>query len=222
MHFLIEFEGPIVDIAPVYHGVHREVAAEVGWSSLDQSTYWRTIRTQGLIADVLPGAKPAKLSAYLSRFASRVEQDDVVEQCLPQQDVDAALAAIKRHGSGNVITLGSNIDARQRVLEQHGLASYFPGTPSLNADPRRRPGELRALAGDDRRTVVAAANDALIRAAGEADLFAVGMTCGVSGARRLFQAGAALVYRDLDQLVESLKTGAVDMIEAGLLPAPLP
>ena len=68
---------------------------------------------------------------------------------------------------------------------------------------------------------MAAANDALIRAAGEADLFALGMTCGASGARRLFQAGAALVYRDLDQLVESLQTGAADMIEAGLLPAPL-
>ncbi len=221
MRFLIEFDGPIVDIAPVYHQVHREVAAEVGWSSLDQSTYWRTIRTQGLGADVLPGAKPAKLSQYLSRFASRVEQHDVVEQCLPQQGADASLAAIKRHGSGSFITLGSNIDARRQVLERCGLLSYLSSAASLNADPRRRGGELRALAGDDRRTVVAAANDALIRAAGEADLFAVGMTCGASGARRLFQAGAALVFRDLDQLVESLKTGAADMIEAGLLPPPL-
>lgn len=103
------------------------------------------------------------------------------------------------------------------------LRATLPPAPSLEgmesgADPRRRPAELRVLAAGERRVVVAAASDALIRAAREAGFFALGISNGPCSTARLQQAGADVVYKSLEELADSIETGGADLIRAGLPP----
>ena len=74
---------------------------------------------------------------------------------------------------------------------------------------------------DKTRGVVVAAGDDVVRGAGGADLFVVGVVQGACSKARLFQAGAAIVYRNFEDFADSAASGATDMIEAGLLPASL-
>ena len=220
MTFLIEFDGPIIDLRSVYYQVYREVAAEVGWSRLDPDTYWRLIRTRGREAVVLPGAKPVKVKAFWTRFDQRVEEDSVIagHELLP--GVEDALEMIARHGRCTLVSIGSNIAARRRLAGEMRLANTLARMERLDPDPRRRPGELRVLAGGDQRDLVVAGTDALARSAGQAKLLTVGISSGSCTAARLHRAGADIVYSGLDELVESLRSGAKDLIQAGLLPPP--
>ena len=92
---------------------------------------------------------------------------------------------------------------------------------ALDADPRRRPGALKVLAEGDRRAIVIASGEGVLRAAGGAELFAVGMDTGLVSKKRLFQAGAAVVYSGFGDLIDSLKVGCPDLVQAGLLPLPM-
>ena len=221
MIFIIEFDGPIIDIRPVYYRLHRETAEEVGWSWLDERTFWRLTRAKGREANVLPDARPSKLKEYRARFGERLEGDLTVEQYSPHAGIDQALDGLTRRGSPCLITLGANLSARRRVLHHTGLTRYFTKLETLNSDPRRRPGELRVLAANERRTLVVASTDSVIRAASQAGLFTVGIASGSCADARLHQAGADVVYPDIHRLVTSLSSGGHEMIRAGLLPPPL-
>ena len=218
MTFIIEYDGPITDLRPVYYRVYREVATEVGWSRLDEASYWRLIRTRGREAVVLPGARPGMVKTFWTKFDRRIEEDEVVATYGPQGGIEDALATIVRHGPCCVITVGSNITARRRLVERMGLTDKLTRMERLDSDPRRRPGELRMLGGEDRRTLVVAGSDAVARSASQADLLTVGISSGSCTASRLHRAGADIVYSDISELAESLRAGAKDLIQAGLLP----
>ncbi len=220
MRFIIEFDGPVFDIAPLYYQAHRNAATEVGWSRLDQGTFWRLTRKDGQYAAVLPGASPAKMKSYYARFLDSLETDAAVESCQPHPEMDGTLAGLARYGASFLVTTGENIAARREVVERFGLSPHFEQVEKLNGDPRRRPAELRALAGNDERAVVVAAGEAVIRAAGFADLLAVGIACGACAQTRLHQAGVDVLFRDLGELGSSLRTGGSELIRAGLLPFP--
>ena len=64
MKIILEFDGPVFDPAPVYYAAHQAASGDVGWSRLDQATFWRLLRTKGRQADFLPGAKPVKIAEY--------------------------------------------------------------------------------------------------------------------------------------------------------------
>jgi len=215
---ILEFDGPVFDIAPLYYQLHCAIAAELGWSQLDPKTYWRITRKHGQDANVLPEARTAKLETYHTRFTERSETDGSLLACEPHADIKETVSVLQDHGVCPLITLGSNSTARTRVLGRHELSDLFSEVVSLDTDPRRRPGELRGLADGDPRTLVAASNGAIIRAAGAADLLPVGIACGACSESRLYQAGAAIVYRNLRDLAHSLDSGAEDLIRAGLLP----
>ena len=220
MRFIIEFDGPIIDVRSVYYRVHCEVTAELGWSNLDEPTFWRTLRTKGEDPSLLPGARPIKLKHYLARLRERLEDDDVVSQYRPHHGIDGVLEKLARAGPSCLITLGANLPARQRVLDETGLARFFVEAEKLHPDPRRRPGELKALAAGNPRTLVVGSTDSLIRASRAAELFTVAVASGSCAARRLHQAGADVVNSGLSALAESLASGGRDLIRAGLLPPP--
>lgn len=221
MRFIIEFDGVVFDVAEAWCAAHATATQAVGWSRLDQATFRRLIRTKGREADVLPGAKPVKLNEYWAKFDEQLETDDVLAKSVPQEGIGETLSTLARHGSLMLLTLGGNQAARRELLERNGLARFFPQFECLDADPRRRPAELRVLAAGDPRTMVVAASDALIRSAGSADLFSVGVSSGVCNATRLHQSGAGLVYKDLSELADSLASGGHDLVRAGLLPRSL-
>ena len=221
MRFIIEFDGPVFDPSSVYYAAHQAAAADVGWSRLDQATFWRLLRTKGRQADLLPGAKPVKIAEYQKRFDDHLDSDALVASYQPQPDIRDPLLLLARSGSCCLITLGSNLAGRRTVLERHGLAGLFTRFDGLETDPRRRPAVLRRLGEADPRTLVVAAADALIRSAGEAGMICVGIAAGPCSAARLHQAGASVVYKALHELSASIRDGAADLVQAGLLPRSL-
>ena len=78
--------------------------------------------------------------------------------------------------------------------------------------------DVRVLAEADDRVVVVATSDVLVRSADAADLFTVGVSSGACSVKRLQQAGARVVYRELAELAASLKGGGGDLVRAGMLP----
>jgi phosphoglycolate phosphatase-like HAD superfamily hydrolase len=221
MMIIIELEGPIIDLGPVHYQAYLEVATELGWSRMDQPTYWRLMRTRGREAAVLPGAPPVKLKAFWTRFDQLVEQSDVIGRYQLLPGIEGACKALTRHGRCCLVTLGSNIEARRQLVKQLHLADAPVQLERLDADPRRRPGELRVAGGSERRVIVAAGSDALVRAANQAELTTVGLSSGSCTATRLHRAGVDIVYGGLEDLVDSLQAGAKDLIQAGLLPPSL-
>lgn len=218
MLILVEFDGVLADVRAVYYAAHRCAAGEAGWSRLDESTFWRLIRTKGSQAGFLPGARVGLVASYRTRFELEVEATENIDQFEWRSACADALQRLSRHGSCAGVTVGSNLDARRAVLNRGRIGDFVDRLDGLHEDPRRRPGELTMLATGQPRTMVVAAGDALIRAAGQAQLFCVGVSSGYCSARRLHQAGADLVYTQLEELVDSLDHGAPDLIRAGLLP----
>ena len=139
MRFIIEIDGPVFDIMPVYHAAHCAVADELGWSPLDLDRFRRALRKDGANANMLPGAKPAKLAAYAKRFAEVLETDASIESHQAQTGIEDDLRNLADYGSCLALTLGSNLDARSRLFSQSGLTTRFTEIQQLNPDPRRRP-----------------------------------------------------------------------------------
>ena len=221
MRFVVQLDGVVLDQAEALYEAHRRAAGEVGWSTLDQRTFWRMLRKDGREADFLRGAKPPKVAAYATRFDEVVEEDEVVALLRPHDDVAGLLADLSTRGATVGVTMGSNLMGRKAILEASKLAHLFGDVHALDPDPRRRPGQFRVLGGEDARTIVVASSDMLVRSSSSAELFTVGIASGDCSDQRLHQAGASIVYRTLAELVESLETGGQDLVRAGLLPPPL-
>ncbi len=223
MKFVIEFDGALADVAPAWYAAHEEAAAKVGWSRLDQPTFWRLTRTKGREAPILPGAKPIKAKEYYTCFDRLAESDDTLARVAVAPETDETLRKLTRHGELVAVTLGSNLAARRAALGRDAAARFVSELHTLSGDPRRRPGELAALAGgagSAGRVLVVASSDALIRAAGQAELVTAGVASGPCSIPRLKQAGADVVYRELAELADSFACGAQDLQRAGLLPSP--
>ncbi len=216
MRLIIEFDGPLFDVAPACYAAYQRAAEAVGWSRLPQAEFWRLLRTKGREANVLPGSKPQKLKDYLGHYDTAVESATCLTLAVARPDVSAIVTRLTRRSPAAAITLGSNGPARREMLRTVALEALFDCCEALSADVRRRPVELRALSGGRQRTVVAAATDALARAAREAELFCVGVAAGTCAVARLHQAGADVVYRNLEELAESFDRGAEDLIRAGM------
>lgn len=221
MRFLIELDGAVLDVQSAWYDMHVAAAKQVGWSTLDRRSYWRELRKAGDQSVLLRGARPAKVASYTQAFARLVESEPAIEAMHPHDSVEEVLRGLGDFGKCVAITLGLNYAGRRRQLDRIGLTPCFVRSERLSDDPRRRPGELKVLAEQEPRTLVVASNDALIRAGAAADFVTVGVSCGGCVAERLHQAGASVVYHTLEGLLESVKSGATDLIQAGLLPAPL-
>jgi len=221
MNLIVEIDGPVLDVASAWYRAHREAAAGVRWAALDRATFWRLTRKQGREADLLRGAKPVKIKAYHAGFDERLEADEIVATCEPHERMDRELASLASKGSIRLVTLGSNVDARRAVLERHGLMRFVDRIERLAADPRKRPGELRNLAAGEPRSLVVAASDSVIRAAGEAGVAMVGVPRGPCSADRLHRAGADAMLADLESVRTAIAEGSEELERAGLLPPPL-
>lgn len=221
MILLIELEGVILDVKDAYYHAHGIAATEVGWSKLDSSLFWRLYRKDPTGAKLLPGAKPNKIESYQKVFQTILESPEIISRMKVHDEMVDTLASLSAQGQLVAVTLGNDVNSRQQVLNEARVDNLFTQVIPLNNDPRRRPGELKMLAGGDPRTLVVATSGALLRASGSAEYLAIGVSCGPTMAPLLHQAGADLVYAALSQLVDSLGTGAADLIRAGFLPADL-
>jgi len=220
MKFIIEWDGVIADIAPVWYEAHRRAAAEVGWSKLDQATFWRLTRTKGAEANILPGAKPMKTKNYYKLFHSKIEVDELIALAQAHEDIRDPLRRLVHKGECVCVTAGPNGAARSTWLGEAGVSDSPIAMGRLNGEPGERIQDLRNLAGSDGRTVVVAATDQIVRAGRSAELLVVGISSGPCSQKRLHQAGADLVYARLADLAASVASGGKDLMDAGLLPEP--
>lgn len=221
MVILVEWDGVLTDALPPYHLAHRHAAAKVGWSSLDTVRFKATLKKQGVDAPVLPSAPPAKVAAYRDAFAMALESKNNLNLAALWPETPSVLRGLARHAVLIWVTLGGNTAARRELLHRAGVERFFREGASLDPDPRRRPGQLRTLAGGEKRVLLAAASEALIRAGGSAEMITAGFSCGLVSAARLQHAGADVVYDQSAELLRTLDHGAPDLVRAGMLPLPL-
>lgn len=221
MRILIELEGPLLDVAGAYYEAHKSSTAAVGWSTLDQVTFWRLTRTGAPDAKLVPSARPGKCTQYRAEFEAQLRAAGFRELCALHAGSRDVMVSVARHGSLQVITLLPAGESTAALLGRERLMPPIEGVAELPSDPRARPGAIRELVRGERRAIVAASSETIIRAAREAEVLAVGLSNGPCTSARLHQAGADVVYAALGELASSLSSGAKDLIQAGLLPASL-
>ncbi len=219
MRLIIELDGPVFDIADAHYAAYHQAAGELGWSRMDQTTYWRLVRTKGREADILPGAKPIKTEQLYETLPRYFETEPILSKFTPRNEIGAVLSGIAKHGTIAGVTLGTNVKTRETLLRDANLMVHFADVVALTGSPAGRPTELRSLSDGDKRTLVVASTDELVRAAATAELFCVAVSAGSCSKPRLHRASPGVVYSSLDDLKDSLESGAEDLVAAGLLPA---
>ena len=219
MQTIIEVDGVLLDLRSAYYVAHRKAAEEVGWAHLSEAEFWSTLRKHGHTAPVLRGAKPIKQAQYADAFAQRLESEEALAELRAQPAAVQLLRILRGDRRLSLVTLGQNIAARQAALDRAGLRGHDAGLTTLNADPRRRAGELSALGGGDSRAIVVAASDVLLRAAGSANLMGIGVSSGACAPNRLHQAGASVVFPDAAALVEAILAGSAQLARVGIASA---
>ncbi|MBN4058861.1 HAD family hydrolase [bacterium AH-315-J04] len=223
MRFIIELEGPVFDIKDAHFAAYQKAVAEAGWSSLDQATFWRLWRKQGLEASLLMGATALKIKQFWGMFQAALASQESMTKLALQGDISLAISSLQRFGFCVGVTTGNAtlLDEYSSLLAASKLAEGFVSCKSLPAEPRQRASQLGELAAGDERTVLIASSDIVARAGSSAAVFTVGVPNGCCHSSRLHSSGADIVYKGLADVLASLDTGATDMIQAGLKPASL-
>ncbi|HEY3243350.1 MAG TPA: hypothetical protein VGM03_08365 [Phycisphaerae bacterium] len=219
MRIIIDCDGPVVNVEPVYCAAYEQAAGELGLPRLDRAAYWRLQRAGGEPSAILRGARPGQLRDFEARFRTLLEADATWESATAQPGVTQVLSDLRSSADLFLTTLGTNRGARQRCLDAAGASIYFSRMAALGPAGEVRVRRLRELMEGDRRGLLVAASEELIRAARSADAITIGVAAGPCVAQRLTRAGAAHVYADLQQLQEAVRTSADDLLRAGLNPA---
>ncbi len=221
MRLIIEFDGIVGAVLPAHYALHKRIAKDVGWSHVDEPTFRRLIRKEGPNAAVLRSAPTTKQAEYRRLFDAAFEDTESIDSFTIRPDFLKHFPSLAGAGSCCLTTMGTNLTARRDWLKRSQPKMTSMVFEAINEDPRKRPAELKFLADREPRAVVVATNDSLVRAAGSAELFSVGLPLGTCSAARLHQAGADIVFKDLDEFTDSLQAGAPRLVQAGLMPLPL-
>ncbi len=216
LKFIIEFEGLIAEVADAYYHAYTLASRDVGWSKLERGEYWRRLRKQGRLANLLTGAKPVKIEEFWKRFDERLESDETVNAMTPVESLAEVVRRLQKAGECMLVTMGANVDARCAILTQWTSDAFYTCFERLSNDARQRPAELLALSGNVAQTVVVASSDTLIRAAGVAELFSVAIAMGAVSKARLLQASPSIEFANASELAEEIAAGGGRLVEAGL------
>ena len=219
MKIILELDGPMIDVEPVYWAAYSQVAADLGLARKNRVDFWRLIRRGAGIGDMLAGAKPRHVQRFRETFPGALEAEECLATAVAQPGVADELRALRagQHSLG-LVSLGKNAKTRQRRLDEHDLSVHFSRMARLVSDPFQRLTQLEELAEDHTRVLVAAGSESLVKLANEAGLVVVGVFNGPCTARRLTQAGAGLTFGDLEALGEEIATGGHNLVAAGLPP----
>ena len=219
MHLIIELDGPVLNVEPVYWAAYTRIVAELGLARKDRSVFWTLQRRGAGLGEMLLGAKPRHLQHFREGLAAALELEECWAQAVAQPDAADELRALRvgQHAL-TLVTLGRNAKVRQAQLDAHHLSADFTRMARLAADPFQRLAQLKELTEGRPRVLVAAGTEPLLKLADEAGLVAVGLANGPCTAQRLTRAGARLTFADLHALGEEIVHGAPQLIAAGLLP----
>lgn len=219
MQIIIELDGPVIDVEPVYWAAYSRAAGELGLARKHRPDFWRLVRRGAGAGEMLAGARPRHVQRFCESFAALLEDDESWSDAVAQAGVADELRGL-RAGQHvlTLVTLGRNAGARQQRLDAHDLAVHFTRMARLAIEPYKRTAQLKELTENHTRVLVAAACEPLVKCANEAGLTAVDVSNGPCSARRLTQAGAALTFGGLNELSEEIARGGRNLLAAGLLP----
>ncbi len=207
----------MLDLEPVYWSAYSAAAGALGLPRPDRATYWRLQRTGPDATAFLRGARPQQLREFVTRFAELLEADASWESAAVRDGLQGTLVSLRSGAELILVTLGSNRAVRQRVLDAGDLSVHFMRMSALGGAAARER-QLRELAGEARRVMVAVASEELVRAARDAELVTIGVSNGACVGQRLTRAGAGHVYPSLDALNDAIATSADELARAGLIP----
>ena len=218
---ILELDGPIIDVEPVYWAAYSRVVAELGLARKERATFWHALRRGGGVGDMLAGAKPRHIRRFREALPEALEEDECLAEGVAQPGAADELRALRagRHVL-SLVTLGQNAKARQARLDEHDLSVHFTRMTRLSKDRFQRLAQLEELTENRARVLAAAASESLVKLADEAGLVVVGISNGPCTARRLSQAGARLTFGNLANLGTEIATGGGSLIAAGLPPPP--
>ncbi|MGB0715048.1 MAG: hypothetical protein ACPGXK_04165 [Phycisphaerae bacterium] len=217
MKVVMEFEGVIVDDAASCYAAHSLAAERVGWARLDQQSFWRLLRTQGQEAVFLRGAKPLKLKEYREVFDGCLRDPAVRSRLVRDDMLNELMRRVRRVADCRVVSLLQADDVARNTMAE-AMPDDASEIVTMSPIPGLRQSQLNDLADGDRQRVLVATADALIRAGGAAEFITVGLSGGRCGRKRLEQAGASVIFRDLEDFADCLAGGGKELLEAGLLP----
>ncbi len=223
MRFIIELYGAIFDIQDTHYAAYQKAVADVGWSCLDQVTFWRLWRKHGLEAALLTGARPMKIKQFWTTFQAHITSPESFSSLVLREDASRSISSLQRFGLCVSVTTGNHgsLDKQKRCIAASDLVNGFVSCHCLPGEPQQRSSMLAEIAAGDARSIVIASSDMVVRAGSHTQLFVIGLPIGCCHASRLHRSGADIVYQSFDEIITSLEKGAADMIKAGIKPASL-
>lgn len=218
MQFLIELDGPVVDVRPRYYRAHRLVQGELGLASRDADEFWRLVRKGAGAAEIVRPHRPGQLEAYAQRFEAALLSDSLIELDVLQEDAVIHVSALSEVAPCSLVSVRPDRQGIQRLLDRYELWRHFRVLRLLSQDRSVRMSQLTEWIGQADQTVAAVASETMVLSAREAGAVVVGMANGACTPRRLRQAGADVVLADLGELLEAVRQSSDELIRAGYHP----
>ena len=175
MQFVIELDGPIVDVRRRYCQAHRLVQGKLGLPSREANEFWRLLRKGASLGEIVRPTRPAQPQEYARRFEETVVSDSLLALDEPQPDVAVQLAALAAIAPCHLIALRSNPHAAQRLLDRNDLGRFFQRLRLLSQERSVRASQLAELASESDQTLAAVASESLVLAAQEAGAVVIGL-----------------------------------------------
>jgi phosphoglycolate phosphatase-like HAD superfamily hydrolase len=220
MQFLIELDGPVLDVRRRYEQAHRRVQQELGLASREPNEFWRLIRKGAELPEIVRPTRAGQLETYARRFEALLRCDELSELDAPKPDVATHLARLSAVAPCVLIAMRAERHAAQRLLDRYELWRWFREMKLLSQDRSVRLAQLSELVSQTDQTVAAVVSETLVKAVREAGAIVAGVTGGICTPKRLRQAGADLIVSDLRALDEIIRVPTDELIRAGYRPVP--
>ncbi len=216
---MMELAGVVADVQSVYLKAYEHATAELGLAKTDPTAFWRVVRQGMPIGAAVRGAKPDKIAAFQKLFEETIESDDCLAELTPHEEVRAAISRLRDFADLNLVTGGSNKNARQKWLDEHDLSVMFTRMAVLAPERDRRRVTLQGMLEDGHIGLVVGSSPTVIAAGSSCDVVTVGIAKGAATSQKLTQAGATHIFSDLGDIVADLEKGGSTLMQCGLPPA---
>jgi phosphoglycolate phosphatase len=201
----LDLDGPLLDVAPRYHRLHRDLVLHCGGTPLEAAKYWQLKREQVPEEDIsiLAGISPSAATGVATARLRRIERQRYLRFDRLWPWTSQMLEALAQLAPLFLVSARHHPERLHRQLEELGLAWHFaavvagPGDGTLEAKARLlreaglswAPGS--ALVGDTEVDV----------ASGQAlGLTTIALSCGLRSAGRLAAWRPDLLLDDLREV----------------------
>ena len=137
MIIFFDLDGPLLDVAPRYKILHRNLLEGTGVTAMDSELYWERKRNRETEAAILEEIGASDIQPlYSSRRLNLIEQDGYLEHDCPWLWTDCVLGTIAAYYPLVLVTVRSNTEALHRQLARLNLRHFFDAVLSEAAvDP---------------------------------------------------------------------------------------